>query len=36
MTQIISIFKEELIATVFHPTRFERYLIDYDFDMNDL
>ena len=30
------IYKEELIATVFHPTRFARYLYAYKFDINDL
>jgi hypothetical protein len=29
------IYKEELIAAVFHPTRFARYLYEFDYDMND-
>ena len=29
-------FTEELIAAVFHPSRFNRYLTDYQYDMNDL
>ena len=33
---MICIFKEELMAAVFHPSRFERYLLEYDFDMTDL
>ena len=36
MTDTISVYKEELIAAVFHPRRFERYLIEFGFDMNDL
>jgi hypothetical protein len=33
---ITAVFKEELMATVFHPRRFKRYLLEYDFDMADL
>ena len=36
MYETTNIFKEELIAAVFHPKRFERYLTEYDYDMNDL
>ena len=36
MTETTNVFKEELIAAVFHPRRFERYLIEFGFDMNDL
>jgi len=33
---VAPVYKEELIATVFHPSRFARYLYEFDFDMNDL
>ena len=33
---VAPIYKEELIAAVFHPTRFARYLYEFGFDMNDL
>ena len=33
---VAPIYKEELIAAVFHPTRFARYLYEFEFDMNDL
>ena len=36
MLETTNIFKEELIAYVFHPRRFEMYLMEYNFDMNDL
>ena len=36
MLETTNIFKEELIASVFHPKRYERYIMEYDFDMNDL
>ena len=36
MKQTTSLFKEELIAKVFHPMRFERYLTNYCFDMSEL
>jgi len=33
-TSHVNIYKEDLMAAVFHPRRFERYLLQ--FDMNDL
>ena len=36
MKKSTDIFKEELMAKVFHPRRFERYLMEHDYDMNDL
>jgi hypothetical protein len=36
VTETTNIFKEELIATVYHPRRFERYLMEFNYDMNDL